>query len=142
MTNQFEAFLSGAEEAAKKKAEEEARMKAEKEKQAESKPKKEPKDKVPLDTPMARARRVRAYVEAVYSMTKSDGDTDTPKPTPGSVLKMLVLEPDCGCVGPAFAAVTRELALLSDDQMERLAHSIAHAHRIAHRCYGTVEGKE
>ena len=88
---------------------------------------------------MAFARRVRAYVEAVYSMSRSDGDTDAPKPTPGSVIKKLML---CGCIGPSSEAVTRELALLSDDQMERLAHAIAHAHRIAHRCYGTAEAKE
>jgi hypothetical protein len=142
MTSQFEAFLSDAETKAKQKEEEEAKLKAEKDQKAESKPKKEPKDKVPLDTPIARARRVRGYVEAVYSMDKTDGNTDAPKRTPGSVLKMLVMEPDFGCVGPAFSSVTRELAMLSDDQMERIAHAIAHAHRIAHRCYGTVEAKE
>lgn len=142
MTNQFEAFLSSAESAAQKKAEEDARIKAEKEQKAQAKPERKTKDKVPLDTPMARARRVRSYVEGVYNVPKTDGDTDAVKATPGSVLKMLMLEPDCGCVGPAFSAVTRELALLSDDQMERIAHAIAHAHRIAHRCYGTVEAKE
>jgi len=152
MTSQFEAFLSDAETKAKQKEEEEAKLLAEKEAEKakraaeklnppapQPKPKKEPKPRDIIDTQKARAGRVGKYVEAVYSMDKTDGNTDAPKRTPGSVLKMLVMEPDFGCVGPAFSSVTRELAMLSDDQMERIAHAIAHAYRIAYRCYGTAE---